>query len=686
MTVPSSSTKRLRRAIGLRKLHHRWHLAQAEAGQVVKNDGHGYFIRILEKVQHTLQSFALPAEPSAATVDPEPSGEDVTVVNAFNLLAVEDPVDSSGTRSGQDDLRKTCTLDTTEDSDARRIEGEFAHFCLLQDLHDVRVYLRLLWQSYSEGAGDLSAISITTNTAIDFVRNLQKEFEAAFPGHEPPEFPICPSCRSRITRADDLTADICLVSARKALSVYITSSLVNQDPSKNIRQVAPALMELYSSTADRASMSYEEGLLQDFRIVMSIIPELQLLVIRCPRGVQAEHEILRGMRELVQRKEPILWVTFAFQLYLDIRHILRENVVCAYDDFMQSTQAIKDNVSKVLAFHADAKVRGNNEILDQEMKEALDVITYWTVEDFVADRRHGLMSDSSAPYLLPKHYLLKRDPLWCGLLLYNCRLIAYESMIATANTWLTILPAAHLYNRLRHDDLLESCWSDMDQVFRTQSIENLFVGGLPSTPLECAKRISLAMGYRTAGTDGNGRRLDIRLPTVAKVRKLKTQIPVHESFAHRYRDESHRVDFTPTDVEKILTRASPETARATGIVVPERAAVVCQLLDRLTSALEDEVTELMFDFGELHTICWELMRRLHAELGPRVVNWPYITDIETKLPAFVLALIGVPAVVCPRSGSELLKDAGKIVDEFLGTRGEAVLTKRDALLMDLACK
>ncbi|EGP86279.1 uncharacterized protein MYCGRDRAFT_29504, partial [Zymoseptoria tritici IPO323] len=93
-----------------------------------------------------------------------------------------------------------------------------------------------------------------------------------------------------------------------------------------------------------------------------------------------------------------------------------------------------------------------------------------------------------------KHYLLQRDPLWCGLLLYNFRMVAYECSTILASRGVSILPVAHLYKRLRQSQHLPTQWPDMDHVISAQGANHLFVGGLPSSSDGCAKRLALALG------------------------------------------------------------------------------------------------------------------------------------------------------------------------------------------------
>lgn len=112
--------------------------------------------------------------------------------------------------------------------------------------------------------------------------------------------------------------------------------------------------------------------------------------------------------------------------------------------------------------------------------------------------------------------------------------------------------------------------------------------------------------------------------------------------------------------------------------VPADSGDVSTLLNRLVGALHGEILELTFDYFELHTTCWSIMRCLEEKLGLRISFWIEGTHDQQKLPAFVHSLMSEPGVA--GLGSEVLTDAGKILDGFLVSAGGAVIVKRNHML------
>lgn len=86
------------------------------------------------------------------------------------------------------------------------------------------------------------------------------------------------------------------------------------------------------------------------------------------------------------------------------------------------------------------------------------------------------MEDPSIAAHITDFYLLEGGLLWCGLLLYNFRMVAHESAIIMANSWTFILATSHLYNSLRQTSMLRCEWDDMETIISMHRAENLFVG------------------------------------------------------------------------------------------------------------------------------------------------------------------------------------------------------------------
>lgn len=92
---------------------------------------------------------------------------------------------------------------------------------------------------------------------------------------------------------------------------------------------------------------------------MGVLPELCALIRATTSHrdwIHAEDEIIRAMRHSLSHETQTLWVTFAFQIMLDIRHILREDCTWAFEDLCQGAKMITSSIERILEFNKDVDV------------------------------------------------------------------------------------------------------------------------------------------------------------------------------------------------------------------------------------------------------------------------------------------------------------------------------------------
>ena len=104
-------------------------------------------------------------------------------MNLFENLNVEEP--SGGflkfePTSADQKLNSAPQVRYSVDQVQSLEEVYFAVHCIFNDLDNIRRYLQQVWKGYKQGAFDLVAALITTNTAIDFAKRLQEDFLETF--------------------------------------------------------------------------------------------------------------------------------------------------------------------------------------------------------------------------------------------------------------------------------------------------------------------------------------------------------------------------------------------------------------------------------------------------------------------------------------------------------------------------
>ena len=679
VNVPSDFVLHLQQAIKTRKSHQAWYKSRCAgtAESMAPECGHAFFIRTLESVMDILR----PIMPEISS----PLHEDVStgsspLANMFEHLAVEETSETDGHGKIKPKLSTPAPASATVDStDSERKEEAFAASTLLShDVHRLRAVIQTVWKDYHEGKASLVAASITTNTAIDFCRKLQEDFEKAFPGEEKFHERVCLYCSamedgSSMRESDLLHCDgPCLTSVHRILESFVDD--IKEDapddlPTVSSEYISPHLQDTQAAKKPGSEDNFDTH----HSILMGVLPELCALIrATTPLSdrVHAEHEIMRAMRRLLSCRTQTLWVTFAFQVLLDVRQIMRRDVAWAFDDLCQGSELIAANIEKVLEFNVEAEVTHLSRAQDEILSKIVRLVRQWTEQDVVSiliNLGARSRNTSIARNHMPPYYLLGRDPVWCGTLLYSFRMVAHEAAITLANSWYCILATAHLYNSLRQSDLLTCQWEDMERVISMHGRDNLFIGSAPTTFKDCLKRFAIATGMRASEFAPNHHRAELST-SYLKWRQLKQLTPVSSLFAGRYCHADGRTHLGPNDAIKALRqKASEESA---DIYQMSPGDDICDIIEKLRLALEHETTQMTFKYFGMHILCSKMLRQLHVSLGADIFNWLEEYRDDRNLVGIVLALFLDAA-----KGSPVILEACELMASFVARNDD--IAQRD---------
>lgn len=181
--------------------------------------------------------------------------------NKFDGLLVEDSIESSEPTQSRSESTITNIPKYTSDVGTSREELLLAMDCLYIDFNRLRILIRHHWDAYRKGAVDLAAVSIMTNTAIDFVRSMQEDFEAAFGcDYHQLSRRHCLICPLRwdmgLGHDPNLSFDPCFYNTHCVLEDFIDG--LDDDPWSMGYDVAPSNRELFDTTAEWSSMTPDE--------------------------------------------------------------------------------------------------------------------------------------------------------------------------------------------------------------------------------------------------------------------------------------------------------------------------------------------------------------------------------------------------------------------------------------------
>jgi hypothetical protein len=101
-------------------------------------------------------------------------------------------------------------------------------------------------------------------------------------------------------------------------------------------------------------------------------------------GPIAEDELIRGFRNMGPNKDIPLWFVFAAQCFLDVQHVLEQDLDRPHKQLLQTGDAIRDSIKHNLEFHKSLRVDTWPRTNDFKFKEMLTVIEDWVQGDIVA--------------------------------------------------------------------------------------------------------------------------------------------------------------------------------------------------------------------------------------------------------------------------------------------------------------
>ena len=187
--IPGAILDLLADVIAGRQFCAKWYTAQATSDQAetaVSEQSirsHSHFLEVLQQVYAILREarrsqrigkHAAPASSELAEVEAKDS-----LPNLFAHLDVEEP---SHSPLGAEPEPRVKTVDAAEASATNQslelddnAEKEFALWCLLEDLHDVRVYVRTTWEEFIAGELTFLAASAITDCAFGVMRRASQE-------------------------------------------------------------------------------------------------------------------------------------------------------------------------------------------------------------------------------------------------------------------------------------------------------------------------------------------------------------------------------------------------------------------------------------------------------------------------------------------------------------------------------
>jgi hypothetical protein len=397
--VPAPVWKTIERAISLRRGHNDYH-AQQQAALDGIEDGHAYFLGVLEKVRDVLK----PRRQRVSTpmhFQPTPSNDttndvEIRLDNMFAALTVEEP--SEGflntpdivTAAKNDEATPIYTIEPFRDP----LELYLSTAAMLQDCSRIRNAIRHAWQSYAQRSVTLIAASITTDVGIKMIQELEEQFMKDNPSesstvHARESFFAVqcllqdgdPSARLRPKDSINFTfyelAETSLINTHSLLEAFRRVLEVNSVP-----LYKPGYYGVFDPAKNRASMTGAEKFDEDQVLLLESLSDI-VFFHYVNKGVQlkATDEFTKAVALLKSQGSHTMALDFAAQIHLDIQQCLRGRSAVGAADLQTYVETCKKSLVQNLNFHTKLRVDGWPRENDEPLKMTLEVMERWLLGD-----------------------------------------------------------------------------------------------------------------------------------------------------------------------------------------------------------------------------------------------------------------------------------------------------------------
>ncbi|EPQ27820.1 uncharacterized protein PFL1_04565 [Pseudozyma flocculosa PF-1] len=712
---------------------------------------HLHFISVIEEALALLEDLVPKHKDSGAaataTADAATDGRDSSFSadkNRFGLLDIEEvedlpdidlpppPRPAAAGRATQ----PSAVYSLEEDED----EVLFYVIAFYRDLHNLREYLMQTWADYRRGKISLVTASIVTNTALEAIRKTHDEFSARYV--------------PRFGSVEALTG-VCIELVKAHLGIPHSGPLLNPDLIDDEDDATVAMYDffflpvlqfvegfqrvlvdgkapvckkgyfgVYRADADRSTMTYRERYDADKVLMAEALGEFTLLGYieteglrslesqSCSPGAAAHgqargakdrqtmasfDEMAKELSELRDSRKLTIMTLLCVQVFLDINHVLQGDVergLAEYDRTLDRMSLSLQRRKKVEPTTPPVNWPPQNEralatVAEMTTKEARPH------EHFHQYRVRQLFELGLRRSEMPEdHVFFKRNPLFCGMMLFRSLLVYQEMGLALVDCWGTVLYTAHLYVAHRHsgglpgspncpiqglfEDLPGLRWPDIETVMAMHGPEAMFAGKVPTNPDESFKSFSLMVGYSgeavsrlTADVTQSEllrRTRDLRRRPLLDAKRGPKGLADPSVVVRMFRDRYS--PFVRTDVKNLGEMAAATGAsRASGLAIDvetiqellsaikEKDATgealsaiqkrrrhrvrtkysLLQLLDVLRAGLEVEGRSLCFDYVEMHVRCIMVLRRVVKAVEEQLTKkvGPNFLDDEGQLPWIV---------------------------------------------------
>lgn len=522
----------LQKAIGKRTLCHEWYLNLFDSDEDHKdsNTQHAFYIRQLQEVLNVLQGLYNSQGPQRIQVEQERLKKVHGIGDARQAQETSTAHDAPMLSENKEDVDGHGEIPVPVDYVSNKVKKDivknpsktFASKGAFEDLDllvavdkwlklkcELHVEVKDIWTRYEQQKIPLSVAAITTDTAIEILRQAEEEMAGTFCydhcSYEKNIIPYIKAVGKRIAMEqrriksatailDAPTLDLLndtMIFFFKHIDMCKKLIANGKHPQRIIDHECVLMDELPSSNTENLTFIDEEYLRRKI-IVASIYLTLMTLDSLSDTKIEnySPDEFTLGIRGMKQTGSIPAWLVFATEVQFDIHLILGPQKIKSCLAELQSTQRDRYNsaagLQKVLE-----KLKKSDGSLNKSINKQHETLSHLKDYCTIYNPTQGSTgSDVNTIHLT----LLECQPVWCGLVQFETLSISHSLGIAFDKVMDVLLPLIYLYDAIRTQTHGVEAWKDMDFLIAGHGMKYLFYGSRPSSIGDYLKRFSLSIG------------------------------------------------------------------------------------------------------------------------------------------------------------------------------------------------
>lgn len=377
-----------------------------------------------------------------------------------------------------------------EDDEDDEFDFYMMVYCFFEDFNTIRNYVQERWCDYwYDRSVHLNTLAVITNAAFELFHMLEWDLMKALKFH--------PELTQYTFMMDMLFIQIGIehidYDSYDGLSQEEHDERLWRDEAdwlgflsyctiyRTLKNVPPGKVPMLPPSARKKVIygAHNMKTWQDFENTISfqMITEGSLLKAlktngQVPPKLPAEPLLLLDWQEALKRHAITSSLIFSFHLWVDIRHIMEEEVISPFNEMQKTGQRVVD----ALRLH-DPNSVSKDKAFKWEYRERIQDTTEFLLEDFTYEdkllrfRQIGIAEDPE------EFFLLKNEPVWAGLLDFRARLVHSEMGHQFAAFTYVLEAAAYLYHAARAADPTLPVWDNMFKLNETYLDDSIFKSG-----------------------------------------------------------------------------------------------------------------------------------------------------------------------------------------------------------------